>query len=144
MSIRSARRATRRRRGVAAMEFGLCVPFAFLLFASVVDGGRLMTDQQVLARATRDGARVGSMVTEPPPATGALIESEAKAAAERSMTAAGFAADEFVVTADWIVDGGGTAWVTVEVTAAFQQFFVGLSPFEGPLRHNFSMVSQEQ
>lgn len=143
MSKAAGRRATRSRRGVAAMEFALCVPFAFLLLASVVDGGRLVTSQHALARATRDAARVGAIVTEPPPATGALIETEAAAAAARSMTAAGYAADQFSVVADWAAEDG-VAWITVQVTADFEPFFGGLSPFQGPLRDDFSMLSQEQ
>lgn len=141
---RSSCQPPSRRRGTAAMEFALCLPVTMLVFGSVVDGGRVMSVNHSLARAARDGARIGSMVMEPPPATGHTIRAEARAAAERSLLAAGHAPGEYFVTASWDRDADDIAWIRVTVTSDFQPIFRGLSPFQGPVTHEFFMITQEQ
>lgn len=81
------------RRGAAAVEFALTFPLGMTILAGAIDGGMYMVESTVAARAARDGARVGSMILEPPPATGDTIEAGAKSAAEASLGAAGVGKD---------------------------------------------------
>lgn len=46
------------RRGAAAVEFALVVPFFLMLLFGIVEFGRAMMVQQMMVNATREGARV--------------------------------------------------------------------------------------
>lgn len=132
------------RRGAAAMEFGLWFPVILSVLIGVLDGGMAMSRQHVLARAARDGARIGSMTIEPIPATGDLIEKAATDAALRSLEAAGLTNGIFV-EADWQINpDDGLAWITVVVHAEHRSFIGSLSPFHGTHSRSFTMLTQEQ
>jgi len=131
------------RRGTAATEFALLLPILLSVLIGVVDGGLAMSKQHMLARAARDGARIGSMTIEPIPATGELIELAAEEAALRSLTAAGLTSGVFV-TADWDVDESGLAWVTVVVSAEHRSILGPMSPLHGTHARSFTMLTQEQ
>lgn len=130
-------------RGAAAMEFGLWFPVILSVLIGVIDGGMAMATQHVLARAARDGARIGSMTIEPIPATGKLIEAAASDAALRSLSAAGVEENVFV-EARWTTDAEGLAWITVDVHLDHRSFIGSLSPFHGWQTRSFSMLTQEQ
>lgn len=49
--------STRKRPGVAAVEFALVVPFFILLLLGMIEFGRGLMVQQMLINATREGAR---------------------------------------------------------------------------------------
>ncbi|MCA9470577.1 MAG: pilus assembly protein [Nitrospirales bacterium] len=51
--------------GLAAMEFTVLLPLLLLLSMGVVDFGRLMYAQEMLANASREGARQGILLTTP-------------------------------------------------------------------------------
>ena len=48
---------TRAQRGVATIEFAICVPVLLLLMLSTAEIGRLLFQYNTLAKAVRDGAR---------------------------------------------------------------------------------------
>lgn len=140
--FRSRRRRTDEQRGVAAMEFTMWLPAMMLVVAGTVDGSFYMASQHTLARAARDGARVGANTLEPFPATGALITAAAKTHTENSLTWAGVSGA--TVTTAWTVDGDGIAHIDVTVTHTYLPFFSGFQPFSGTRDYVFSMMTQEQ
>lgn len=126
------------------MEFGLWFPVILSILLAVIDGGMAMAKQHVLARAARDGARIGAMTIEPIPATGDLIEQAAADAAIASLEAAGLTTGIFV-EADWNVDpDDGLAWITVVVHAEHRSIVGSISPFHGTHARTFTMLTQEQ
>jgi Flp pilus assembly protein TadG len=133
----------RLRLGSAAVEFALTLPIGLTILAGSVDGGMFMVESTVAARAARDGARVGSMTLEPPPANGDLIEAAARSAALSSLNAAGAAADA-VVSATWFQDEDGVSWLQVDVSTPHVSFFGSMTPFSGTVQHRFFTVTQEQ
>jgi Flp pilus assembly protein TadG len=56
-SIRSRRSAARR--GVSAVEFAIVAPVVFLFVAGIIEFGRAMMVESLLANAAQRGARVG-------------------------------------------------------------------------------------
>lgn len=48
---------SRKRRGVAAVEFAIVAPFLILLVFGIIECGRAIMVQQVLTNASREGAR---------------------------------------------------------------------------------------
>lgn len=55
MLMRASR--SRKRRGVAAVEFAIVSPFLILLVFGIIECGRAIMVQQVLTNASREGAR---------------------------------------------------------------------------------------
>jgi Flp pilus assembly protein TadG len=53
------RRTSKRRRGAAVVEFALVAPVFILLVFGILEYGRVVMVQQVLANAAREGVRVG-------------------------------------------------------------------------------------
>ncbi len=58
------------RRGSAAIEFALCLPFVLALFGGVLELGNALYWKIAVTNAVRDGARMG--VTEEDPASAAV------------------------------------------------------------------------
>ena len=56
---------TRDSRGVAAIEFGILLPFMVLLLAGIADLGRSLWQHHALAKGVRDAARYLSRVDDP-------------------------------------------------------------------------------
>jgi len=48
---------SRRRRGLATLEFAICAPLLFLLLLATAEMGRLLFQYNTLMKAVRDGAR---------------------------------------------------------------------------------------
>lgn len=72
-----------KRRGSAAIEFGLTLPMIVFLLAAVVDWGSYMSLRTSVARAAMDGARRGAAVMEDDTVTtGSLIVPAAETRAE--------------------------------------------------------------
>ena len=57
---RTERVAERTRRGAAAVEFAVVVPFFLILVFGMIDFGRAMMISQVIQNASREGARLAS------------------------------------------------------------------------------------
>src|SRR4051794_34205705 len=58
--MRVSRKLRSRRRGVAAVEFALVLPFLLLLLIGVWELGRMIQVQMILHNAARDGARLAA------------------------------------------------------------------------------------
>jgi Flp pilus assembly protein TadG len=133
-----------RRRGAAAVEFALCLPPIVLIVGAIIDLSSFLTLQQVVSRAARDGARVGSTVIEGATATGVEIEADAMAQADLLLTEAGLPCDaDCSITAEW-VDVDGVMYVRVAISYPYDPF-VGLSTFlSDSVNVQFTMMTQQQ
>ena len=113
------RRTTSRRGGAAAVELALLLPFLALLFAVVVDFGRVFHATQVLQTAAANAAAVAGGGTRVPASAGSTTDAaKAAAVAEGASLNPPLRADQVAVTVS-----GGLATVTVDydfpmVTAA--------------------------
>ena len=67
----------RRGRGAAAVEFALVLPLLLALVLGVIDWGYYFFVEQVVVNAAREGARVGTLQSNPTPVD---AEANAKAA----------------------------------------------------------------
>ncbi len=132
------------RRGAAAVEFALCLPVLVLVVAGVADLSALVSLLQLLSRAARDGARIGSTVIEGDAATGDAIEAAAVEQAELLLSEAGRpCADGCAVTAEW-VDIDGVMYVRVRVDYPYAPL-VGLGTFlADDASAEFVMMTQQQ
>ena len=102
--------------GTAAVEFALLLPLLVLLLFGIVEFGLALYRQQVLATASREGARVGIRQTVPRPTAGDI-----QRVARNVLTQAGVPGAALVV-----VNGAGAASGTdlsVTVQTPYQ-FFV--------------------
>lgn len=79
----------RMRRGAAVVEFALTLPFLVYVMVSIVELGLLMHRGRVVARAARDGCRIGAPISEGPNPTGDLIIAAAEEHARFLLTASG-------------------------------------------------------
>ena len=57
--------ATKRQRGVAAVEIGLIAPLMMILLFAIVEFGLALWRKQILTSAVREGARKGVVATNP-------------------------------------------------------------------------------
>jgi Flp pilus assembly protein TadG len=55
MSLRNPK--TRRRIGTAAVELAVCLPFLLIVIAGIWEVGRMVSAQQIIANAAREGGR---------------------------------------------------------------------------------------
>lgn len=56
-TIIAARRDASKRRGTAAVEFAVILPFVMVLFLGIIEFGRVLMVQQILTNAAREGCR---------------------------------------------------------------------------------------
>jgi Flp pilus assembly protein TadG len=133
-----------RRRGNAAIEFALATPLVLMVLAGIVDGGLFLISRHAASRAARDGARVGAITTETPPADGSEIVANALAAAKASLVAAGYTDAQCDVAAKWWADTDGRSWLTVRVTIEHSSIFGTYSAFSADIQNQFIIYTQEQ
>lgn len=102
----------RNRKGAAAVEFALVVPFFIVLLFGIVEFGRAMMVQQTLTNAAREAARVAVI-----PGT---TTSEAKAAAISALSVTGIPCNEnhITITPD-PSQAFDNAQITVQVSIPF-------------------------
>ena len=116
MNAASRRMSSGNEHGTAAVEFALLLPLLVLLLFGIVEFGLALYRQQVLATASREGARVGIRQTVPRPTAGDI-----QRVARNVLTQAGVPGAALVV-----VNGAGAASGTdlsVTVQTPYQ-FFV--------------------
>lgn len=133
-----------RRRGNAAIEFALAAPLILIVLAGIVDGGAFLICQHSVGRAARDGARVGAITVEHPPADGDQIVGAAAKAARSSLLQAGYGPDRSSVSARWWQDAEGRSWLTVAVSVQHKSMFGLYSLFSQDVRNEFVIYTQEQ
>jgi Flp pilus assembly protein TadG len=132
------------RRGNASIEFALATPLVLMVLAGIVDGGLFLVARHAASRAARDGARVGAITTESPPADGSDIEANALAAAKASLISAGYTAAQCDVKTKWWADSDGRSWLTVWVNLEHTSIFGTYSAFSQDVQNQFIIYTQEQ
>lgn len=140
------RRGTRSaRRGVAAIEFGLTLPFLLFVVLGVVELGALMHRAHVMSRVALDACRTASSVIEGIEPTGDQIEDAAIVEARFALQAAGVDCQgQCMVTADWHRVNSKWMMLTVTVDAPYNAVS-GYLPMIPRMSHGaFTMVTQQQ
>jgi len=134
-----------RTRGGATMEFALWLPILAILVGGVTDLGWYLSRYQDIARAARDGARVGSTVLEDQTASrGSQIEAAATTQALQVLDDLGLTCgqtDRCTVTARYD-DSTGHPAIVVTVTYPFEPL-VGMFPMPHTLAAQFTMMTQQ-
>ncbi|MFT4571456.1 MAG: Flp pilus assembly protein TadG [Hyphomicrobiaceae bacterium] len=67
------RKRNKNQKGMAAVEFALVLPVAMLLVAAIVELGTALYRQQILTSAVREGARIGTLASDPRASQGEII-----------------------------------------------------------------------
>lgn len=108
----SSSRRSRRRRGVAAVEFAIVAPLFFLLVIGIVEIGRAMMVQQVMINASRVGARRAITMSS--------TEQAVTDAVNEYLSGMGVSGVDVQVTPNPATAAAGQA-ITVDVEVAFQE-----------------------
>ncbi|MEL6347594.1 MAG: TadE/TadG family type IV pilus assembly protein [Myxococcota bacterium] len=138
----------RNRHGAAAIEFALMLPPLMLTFGGVLELSNYMTELQMVARAARDGARVGSITIEGTDPDGTEIIAAAEAQATLVLETAGYECDVdgiCLLTTTWELDPDtGYYFVDLEVSVPYQSFTQLLPQLGTRVRADFTMMTQQQ
>ncbi|MDR8727514.1 TadE/TadG family type IV pilus assembly protein [Burkholderia pseudomultivorans] len=59
-------------KGVAAVEFAFVLPVLLLIMFGIVEFGLFLYDKAVITNASREGARAGIVLSNPPPTSGSV------------------------------------------------------------------------
>lgn len=133
------------RRGVAAIEFALTLPFMLLVALGIIELSLLQSRMYVISRAARDGCRIGSGVIEGPGADGSEIKAAAVAHAQQVLDNAGIScgSDGCDISATWYEDEG---WMMLKLSVGVPYTpFTGLMPMIPTLTTGeFVMLTQQQ
>lgn len=136
----------KRRRGAAAIEFALTAPILVLLVGGIIELSAFLSLCHVVARAARDGARVGSITLEGVSPTGDLIAAAAVAQSTAVLEAVGDGVpDGTAISAEWAQGEDGWYYVTVDITypyVAISQILPQLEELDVQAR--FVMMTQQQ
>jgi Flp pilus assembly protein TadG len=100
-------------RGSVAVEFALFLPFFLVLLFGIVELGQAWYQKQMLVSATREGARLGSLLNDTTN-TSALVSAEVT----NFLSLSGFPGQAQVTVAG--ADGNAGATVTVTATSDYQ------------------------
>lgn len=137
------------RRAAAAVEAALWVPFLSLLLCGIADLSHFVSTQHQVARAAREGARVGAMVMNN--ASGgtageADIEAAAVSHATQVLTTAGIPCQQgCTVTAAWAKDSTtGMYLLTMNIQITYHALTGFFTSLDGKLRRSFVAMSQVQ
>jgi Flp pilus assembly protein TadG len=116
MSVRA--RGTWGRRGQAAVEFALVLPFLLVMLVGIIEFGRAWNEHQVITDAAREAARKGAIYDE------SVTAADIEQVAEDALTAAGIDPDAATITLDnW--DGDANTKITVSIDLPYQFTFFG-------------------
>jgi Flp pilus assembly protein TadG len=117
MSVRA--RGTWGRRGQAAVEFALILPFLLVMLVGIIEFGRAWNEHQVITDAAREAARKGAIFDE------TITLDSVINTAVASMTAAGInpaRCDDCIAAPGWDLPGGQPLTVTIELPYTFTFF----------------------
>ena len=140
----------RNQSGIALLEFALWLLPIMILLAGVIEVSRMLSIQHTIARAARDGARIGVGVTHASapstgPATETDIENAAINHAVEVLNDTGLTCGSgCVVTATWFQNTSGRMMLTVEVQYPFTPIMGLVATWERPLVRDFTMMTQQQ
>ena len=135
----------RKREGANAVEFGLWLPVLAVLFSGIVDVSWLMSRYHNVARAARDGARVGVAVIEDEDVTpGDEMTAAAKGHAEAILNGVGMTCDTRCTVTATLTTKSSSDVLQVDVTYNYQPL-IGLLPLgTTAMRSRFTMMVQQQ
>lgn len=135
----------RRLRGASAVEFALALPFVLGMLLSATDFALWAFTRQAVSRSVQDGSRQASTMSLPISATDATpITDTAKTATLDALGTWGITASPGDINANWSPDGGGTYYLTVTATVAYDSPFGLDSFFNQPVTRTFVVFTQEQ
>ena len=149
------------------IEMGLMLPILIFTFAMVLELSFYMSQLHLIARAARDGARVGSMTIEGPDADGTEITANAIEQAELVLETAGYTCDTGCdvdavqlpdsihipdsihtgcdVDAVWELDTDvGYYFITVTVVYPYRSFTTVIPELGTSITGSFVMMTQQQ
>jgi Flp pilus assembly protein TadG len=129
----------RSRRGAAAIEFGLWLPVAVLMFSGIADLAVMFNNQDVLDDAVRDGVRAGVTVQTQNGSMDQVLDT-AEAHAE-AMISAVMTCDNCVTAS--VSQIGGYDAITLDVLVPVIPP-VGLISWDFTLESHFAMVVEAQ
>ena len=126
----SVRAHRQRRRGQAMVEFALVAPLFFLLLFGIIEAGRFVFYHEILANATREGARyaivnganvdpIGCPSGPPAPNSVACDTTGANVVAKVRSSAFGVG-NNATVTPTWSPDNGRGSTVTVVASFTYR------------------------
>lgn len=115
MSIR--RSGIRSRRGQAAVEFALVLPFLLIMLIGIIEFGRAWNLHQVITDAAREAARKGAIFDE------SVTEADVYKVAYDAMGRAGVTCDDCVTIQNAL--GGQNTAVTVSIDLPYTFTFFG-------------------
>lgn len=134
----------RRRRGGAAIEFGLWLPVMLTIVSGITDVSWMMSRYHQVVRAARDGARVGvSIVEDEDTSYGTKIKAAAEAHAEAILDGVGMPCDDRCSVKADIVTNDGLDYLEVDVTYRYDPL-LGMLPLQTDLNSRFVMMLQQQ
>lgn len=135
----------RGRRGVAAIEFALTLPFLLAVVLGVIEFSLLMHRTHLMHRAALDSCRTGASVLEGINPNGDRIEAAAIAEARFALSAAGIPCGlDCVIQADWHRVNRHWMMLTVDIDVPYAGV-TGLVPNLPATTHGeFTMITQQQ
>jgi Flp pilus assembly protein TadG len=135
----------RKREGANVVEFGLWLPVLAILFSGIVDVSWLMSRYHNVARAARDGARVGVSIIEDEDSTpGDEMEAVAKSHAEAILNGVGMTCDTRCTVVASLTTVSSSDVLEVDVTYTYEPL-IGLLPLGSSTLHStFTMMVQQQ
>jgi len=135
-----------RRRGAAAIEFGLWMPILAILLSGLVDLSWFMSRYHLVQRATMDGVRFGIRKAAEEDTSDAQGSKQVPAAEARALSVlSGFGLSSPTVNATLIPNGGGCPFDRLEMdtTVDFQPL-IGFIPMPTVITADFAMMSEIQ
>jgi len=115
----SRKRAMKRRRGVAAIEFAVVLPILMLLLLGAADFGRCFYTSVAITNTARAGAEYGSMHPFDSSTQGTWQTGVRQAAVDELGASNSFDPGRLVVTATSITESGGARRVSVQAAYPF-------------------------
>ncbi len=112
---------SRGRRGQAAVEFALVLPFLLIMLVGIVEFGRAWNEHQVITDAAREAARKGAI--DDANVTLATIDSTAKDAMVAGGINVALRCKTCVTVTNW--DGDTNTAITVAIDLPYQFTFFG-------------------
>lgn len=128
-------RASRRRRGAAAVEFALCAPILFMIVFAIVEFCRMLEVQHGVREAALEGARAGITLVG---SNASSVQTASVTTAATSITSAlGIVSPTITVSPNPITETSSTVTVTVSANPAqngwFMRFFTSNMPISSTI-----------
>ncbi len=146
MRNKTFKRRESRRRGAAAIEFGLWMPVLAVLLSGLVDLSWFMSRYHLVQRATMDGVRFGVRKASEEDTSDPQGSKQVPAAEQRALAVlTGFGLSSPTVNATLIPNGAGCPFDRLEMDTTVQfQPLIGFLPMPTTISADFAMMSEIQ